>query len=227
MAKQKYYVVWEGKVPGIYKTWAECQAQTNGYPQARFKAYENEAEAKAAYSRGWKASFALANSASAGAGSSASGRGGASAGTARSASTSGAPVAADLDSISVDVGSRGDPGIVEYKGVDTRTGEVIFQHPPIAKGTNNLGEFLAIVHGLAYLKQQGSSKTIYSDSVTAISWVRKKAVATNLPRDASTEEIWTLVDRALAWLHNNAYSNKIIKWDTKAWGEIKADYGRK
>lgn len=224
MAKQKYYVVWEGKVPGIYKTWAECQAQTNGYPQARFKAYESEAEAKAALSRGWKASFALANSGS-GAVSGSSGKSGSSTGS--SAGGSGAKPVAELDSISVDVGSRGNPGIVEYKGVDTRTGQVIFQHPPIAKGTNNLGEFLAIVHGLAYLKKQGSSKTIYSDSVTAISWVRKKAVATNLPRDASTEEIWMLVDRALAWLHNNTYSNKIMKWDTKAWGEIKADYGRK
>lgn len=132
-----------------------------------------------------------------------------------------------LDSISVDVGSKGNPGIVEYKGVSTRTGEVIFEHPPIAKGTNNLGEFLAIVHALAYLKQQGSSMTVYSDSMTAMSWIRKKAVATTLPRDASTEEIWTLVDRALNWLHSNTYSNPILKWDTKAWGEIKADYGRK
>ncbi|WP_028552259.1 ribonuclease H [Paenibacillus sp. UNC451MF] len=222
MAKSKYYVVWEGKVPGIYNTWAECQAQTNGYPQARFKAYESEAEAKAAMSRGWKASFAAAN-AKGGSTATAS-----SSGSRKSAGSSSAkPVQADLDSLSVDVGSRGNPGIVEYKGVNTRTGEIVFQHPPISKGTNNLGEFLAIVHGLAYLKQKGSDMTIYSDSVTAISWVRKKEVATNLARDASTQEIWTLVDRALAWLRSNTYNNKIIKWDTKAWGEIKADYGRK
>lgn len=220
MAKQKYYVVWEGKVPGIYNSWAECQAQTNGYPQARFKAYESEAEAKAAMARGWKASFAAANSKVGGAAATSTSRG-------KSASTGGTAPQAEMDSLSVDVGSRGNPGIVEYKGVYTRTGEVVFQHPPIAKGTNNLGEFLAIVHALAYLKKQGSSMTIYSDSVTAMSWVRKKEVSTNLPRDASTEEIWTLVDRALAWLHSHSYSNKILKWDTKAWGEIKADYGRK
>ncbi|TDF97160.1 ribonuclease H [Paenibacillus piri] len=223
MAKQKYYVVWEGKKPGIYTSWAECQAQTNGYPQARFKAYESEADAKAALARGWKASFAGAAKASAAPGTAAKAKGAA----AKAAASGVLPPQVVLDSISVDVGSKGNPGIVEYKGVDTRTGEVIFQHPPIAKGTNNLGEFLAIVHGLAYLKKQDSSKTIYSDSVTAISWVRKKEVATNLPRDASTQEIWMLVDRALAWLHANSYSNKIIKWDTKAWGEIKADYGRK
>jgi ribonuclease HI len=234
VAKQKYYVVWEGKVPGIYKTWAECQAVTNGYPQAKFKAYESEAEAKAALSRGWKSSFAgAAKAASASGGSAAKavsgGRGSAKSGTVKRAAgqTGELPPEVELDSISVDVGSQGNPGIVEYKGVDTRTGEVIFQHLPIAKGTNNLGEFLAIVHALAYLKQKGSTQTIYSDSVTAISWVRKKAVATNLARDASTQEIWTLVDRALAWLHNNSYSNKILKWDTKGWGEIKADYGRK
>lgn len=221
MAKAKYYVVWEGKVPGIYNTWAECQAQTNGYPQARFKAYESEAEAKTALSRGWKASFAAANAkGSSTATTSASG-------SRKSVGGSSVKQEADLDSLSVDVGSRGNPGIVEYKGVHTRTGEVVFQHPPITKGTNNLGEFLAIVHALAYLKQKGSNMTIYSDSVTAMSWVRKKEVATNLARDASTQEIWTLVDRALAWLRSNTYSNKIMKWDTKAWGEIKADYGRK
>lgn len=239
MAKQKYYVVWEGKVPGIYSSWADCQQQTNGYPQAKFKAYESAAEAQAALARGWKASFASAKAA-AGSGSagsaSGSGRQAASGGStggsaaakgAKSSANGNLPVQVVLDSISVDVGSRGNPGIVEYKGVSTRTGEVIFEHPPISKGTNNLGEFLAIVHALAYLKQRGSKMTIYSDSMTAMSWIRKQAVATTLPRDASTQEIWVLVDRALAWLHNNTYSNPILKWDTKAWGEIKADYGRK
>jgi ribonuclease HI len=127
----------------------------------------------------------------------------------------------------VDVGCSGNPGIVEYKGVDTRTGEIIFHQGPIAKGTNNLGEFLAIVHALAYLKKLSSNKTIYTDSITALSWLRKKEVSTNLIRDASTEEIWTLVDRALKWIKTNTYTNRIVKWDTRKWGEIKADFGRK
>jgi ribonuclease HI len=228
VAKQKYYVVWEGKVPGIYTSWADCQEQTNGYPQARFKSYESEAEAKAALTRGWKASFASANASSTSGGAKAAlGKASKPTGKVASKANDELPSQVVLDSISVDVGSKGNPGIVEYKGVSTRTGEVIFEHPPIAKGTNNLGEFLAIVHALAYLKQRGSSMTIYTDSMTALSWIRKKAVATNLPRDASTKEIWTLVDRALAWLHSNTYNNPILKWDTKAWGEIKADYGRK
>jgi ribonuclease HI len=133
----------------------------------------------------------------------------------------------DLDSISVDVGCSGNPGVVEYKGVDTKTGETLFYRGPIQKGTNNLGEFLAIVHALAYLKKRGSDKTIYSDSSTAIGWVREKKVKSSLVRDETTREIWELVDRALLWLKNNSYQNKILKWNTEEWGEIKADFGRK
>ncbi|MEC0232093.1 MULTISPECIES: ribonuclease H [Paenibacillus] len=215
MAAVKFYVVWVGHKPGIYKSWADCQAQTKGYPQARFKSYESEAEARQALEKGWQKSLNFS-----GKGSSAATN------TSKSASPESAPEI-DFDSISVDVGCSGNPGIVEYKGVDTKTGEIIFYQGPIAKGTNNLGEFLAIVHGLAYLQQQGSNKTIYTDSVTALSWLRKKEVSTNLVRDSSTEEIWTLVDRALKWLRSNSYSNKIVKWDTKKYGEIKADFGRK
>lgn len=111
--------------------------------------------------------------------------------------------------------------------MDTQTGDVIFSCGPIRKGTNNLGEFLAIVHALAHLKQEGSSKTVYSDSVNAMKWVKQKKVATTLPRDASTEEIWQLIDRAESWLRSHTYDNKVLKWQTKSWGEIKADYGRK
>jgi ribonuclease HI len=218
MAQTKFYVVWVGHKPGVYNTWAECQAQTKGYPQAKFKSYESEAEARQAMERGWQKSLNFT-------GKSQTTQG------AKSKAASGASLAAkpeiNYDSISVDVGCSGNPGIVEYKGVDTRTGEIIFYQGPISKGTNNLGEFLAIVHGLAYLKKQGSSKTIYTDSVTALSWIRNKAVSTNLVRDASTEEIWLLVDRALQWLKSNTYSNQIVKWDTRKWGEIKADFGRK
>ncbi|MNI00857.1 Ribonuclease H [compost metagenome] len=218
MAQVKYYVVWVGHQPGIYSTWADCQSQTKGYPQARFKSYESEAEAKKALERGWQKSLNFSGKSQ---GSSTTG-----AAANKSASSVEVPEI-NYDSISVDVGCSGNPGIVEYKGVDTRSGDILFYQGPISKGTNNLGEFLAIVHALAYLKQQGSTKQIYTDSVTALSWIRKKEVSTNLVRDASTEEIWTLVDRAIKWLKTNTYSNPIVKWDTRKWGEIKADFGRK
>lgn len=212
MGKGKHYVVWEGKTPGVYDSWTACKAQIEGYAGAKYKSFESRAEAEQAYRNGWKRSLPH-------------GRG--KSGTGEGLTASSAPPDIDWDSISVDAGTRGNPGPVEYKGVDTRTGEVLFAHGPIPKGTNNLGEFLAIVHALAYLKQRGSSKTVYSDSQTALKWVRAKKVATQLVRDESTRDIWTLVDRALLWLQTNRYDNQLRKWETSEWGEIKADYGRK
>ncbi|GGF92226.1 ribonuclease H [Paenibacillus albidus] len=220
MAKQKFYVVWEGKQPGVYSTWAECQAQTDHYTGAKYKSYESKAAAEAAYKAGWKGNW--------GTGAKTSGTTGAKTGSSykRSAIVE-TSEEIDYDSISVDVGTRGNPGPVEYKGVDTQTGDIIFSCGPIKKGTNNLGEFLAIVHALALLHQEGSKRTVYSDSVNAMKWVKQKKVATTLPRDASTAEIWELIDRAEHWLRTHTYENKLLKWQTKQWGEIKADYGRK
>lgn len=36
---KKYYAVKKGRHPGIYKTWAECQKEVNGYPNAKFKSF--------------------------------------------------------------------------------------------------------------------------------------------------------------------------------------------
>ncbi len=209
MAKKKYYVVWEGKTPGIYDSWEACKRQVDGFPGAKYKSFESRGEAERAYAAGWKRAFSQSKK------------------DAAPVSSPAAVPPIDYDSISVDVGTRGNPGPIEYKGVDTRTGEVLFAYGPIPNGTNNLGEFLAIVHALAYLKKAGSGKTVYSDSRTALKWVKEKKVATNLARDESTKEVWTLVDRALQWLQRNDYPNKLLKWETAEWGEIKADYGRK
>jgi len=245
MAGQKHYVVWVGRKPGVYAAWADCQKQTNGYEGAKFKSFESKAAAETAFREGWQrhwgqgAKSAAAGQAGAGSGA-LSGQAdsrGASAGSYKRAYGAGARaktteqdaggLVIDYDSISVDVGTRGNPGPVEYKGVDTKTGEVLFSVGPIRKGTNNLGEFLAIVHALSYSQKLGSGKTIYSDSVNAMKWVREKKVSTTLPRDSTTMDIWKLVDDAVRWLQTNRYENRILKWQTKLWGEIKADYGRK
>ncbi|NMO97951.1 ribonuclease H [Paenibacillus lemnae] len=221
MAKSKYYVVWVGAQPGIYSSWGECQQQVNQFTGAKFKAFESRSEAEKAYALGWKAFWGKQG------GTSTASKSGKSRSTGTGKSPAVDPGDIDYDSISVDVGTRGNPGPVEYKGVDTQTGDIIFSRGPIPKGTNNLGEFLAIVHALAYLHQQGSSKTVYSDSANALKWVKQKKAVSTLPRDASTREIWELVDRAEAWLRTHTYNNKVLKWHTKDWGEIKADYGRK
>jgi ribonuclease HI len=222
MASQKYYVVWVGKQPGVYASWADCQKQVNKHADAKFKSYPTKSEAERAYQEGWQKHWG--SGASAG---KASGQSSAKRLPSKADAAANAVPEIDYDSISVDVGTSGNPGPVEYKGVDTQTGAVLFERGPISKGTNNLGEFLAIVHGLKYLQELGSGKTVYSDSANALKWVRQKAVASTLVRDSSTAQIWKLVDEAVEWLKTNRYDNKVLKWETKLWGEIKADYGRK
>lgn len=218
VAKQKHYVVWVGNTPGIYTNWPECQSQVAQFKDAKYKSYDSKTEAEQAYRDGWKQHWGKKKPE----GSAQPKKNWTSKSTSEKSTEE-----IDYDSISVDVGTRGNPGPIEYRGVNTQTGEVIFSQGPIPKGTNNLGEFLAIVHSLAYLKKEGSNKTVYSDSRTALKWVREKQVATTLERDESTKEVWGLVDRALHWLQTNHYDNQVRKWETKEWGEIKADYGRK
>ena len=133
----------------------------------------------------------------------------------------------NLESISVDAACSGNPGKMEYRGVLTHNKKEIFRKGPYERGTNNIGEFLALVHGLAHLKQQGSTIPIYSDSRTAMAWVRKKKHNSKHPRSTKNTELYGLVDRAEKWLRTNTYPNEILKWPTKEWGEIPADFGRK
>lgn len=196
MAKKKWYVVWKGKNPGIYSTWAECEKQVKGFKGAKFKSFPSYEEAEAAFN----------NSA------------------AKSETENGSYI---TESISVDAGSHGNPGPVEYRGVYTKTEEVVFAHPGFKKGTNNMAEFLGIVHALQYLKKQKSAMPVYSDSATAIGWVERKKANSTLVRDADSREIWEDIRRAESWLKEHTWENPIYKWDTNNWGEIKADYQRK
>ena len=202
MVTTKCYVVWVGRQPGIYTSWVECAEQVQGFSGAKYKSFEREDQAEEAFKLGWEKCI----------------------GTIPSLSL---PPEVIADSISVDAACDNSPGKLEYRGVYTKNGEELFRIGPLENGTNNLGEFLAIVHALALLKQQGESKPIYSDSRTAIGWVRQKQVHSKLPRHKDTEKVWTLADRALKWLENNTYANKILDWDTQQWGEIRADFGRK
>lgn len=213
MVQQKYYVVWRGSKPGIYTNWIDCRLQVSHYKNAKYKSFTIKEAAEQAYLEGWEKHVGKGK--------------GSEQVSVKSGDLLSSAAEIDYDSISVDVGTRGNPGPIEYRGVDTRTGEVLFAKGPIPNGTNNVGEFLAIVHSLAYLQQQGSHKTVYSDSATALKWVKQKKVVTTLVKNEATKEVWELIHRALTWLQMNHYCNPVLKWDTKRWGEIKADYNRK
>jgi ribonuclease HI len=130
------------------------------------------------------------------------------------------------NTLSVDAAYSSKTGIMEYRGVWTDSGIVYF-HEIFSVGTNNVGEFLAVTHALAKMKSEGLENDIYTDSNTAMSWVRRKRVNSGMLYNSSTKNLWSVISRAENWLKNNEYNNEILKWKTKEWGEVFADFDRK
>ena len=213
--KQKYYVVWQGAKPGIYTSWETCQGQINGFPGARYKSFETKSEAEQAYLKP-PAAF---------------NRTGAAPGKTNASTIAGGrrkPYPSLQNSICVDAACSGNPGDLEYRGVDPAAKTQLFHVGPLAEGTNNIGEFLAIVHALALLQRDGRNDTvIFSDSRTGMAWVKNKKIKTTLQQSPRNEKLFDLVERALTWLNVHTWKNPIVKWETEDWGEIPADFGRK
>jgi len=193
--KKKFYVVWEGRNPGIYDNWPEASRQVTGYPAGRVRAFSSLADAEAAYQNIPKRD-------------------------------PNAPV--PREGVAVDAACSGNPGLMEYRGVNLATGEQLFHQGPFDDATNNIGEFLAIVHALALLGKQGKTDVpIYSDSRNAMNWVWDKQCRTKMERTPRNGEVFRLIERALTWLRDNPAPNPLRKWETDLWGEIPADFGRK
>lgn len=209
MGKQRYYVVWNGITTGVFHSWEECQAQIKGVEKALYKSFDTLAEAEQAYtSSPYDYIGAKAKEHS----------------TKKSPDV--LPGNVELNAIAVDAACSGNPGQMEYRGVYVGNGMQIFHFGP-TYGTNNIGEFLAIVHALALLGQKNSDLPIYSDSRNALLWVKQKKCKTKLLREARTEELFKLIERAEKWLQTHTYTNRLMKWETDQWGEIPADFGRK
>jgi ribonuclease HI len=209
--KKKYYTVWKGKRIGVFETWDDCKAQIKDFEGAQYKSFETFDAAKKALKGNYKDYIGKSKKIT-------------STLSDDQLKKIGLP---NYNSISVDAASSGNPGKMEYRGVDTKTKKQLFIQGPFEEGTNNIGEFLAIVHGLAFLKQNNSDRLIYTDSRTAMSWVKKKICNTKLEQNEKNKALFELVDRAVKWLKDNTYKTTIVKWETKAWGEIPADFGRK
>ncbi len=216
--KKKYYVVWQGKEPGIYTSWHDCEKQVKGVEGAKYKSFPTREAAEEAFAgpapvyrragggvrdvgcdvRSWK-----------------------------NLSIDQRPITPCL---CVDAACSGNPGKMEYRGVWVGGADIEaewFRRGVFEDGTNNIGEFLALVHGLAQLKKDNSPLPIYSDSRTAQAWVRNKKAKTKLEPTAKNAVLFELIRRAEHWLQANTYTTRIIKWDTERWGEIPADFGRK
>lgn len=208
MGKKKFYVVWKGVEPGVYDSWTDCQLQIKGYKGALYKSFDSREEAEKAlvtpphhYLQSKKE-------------------------TTNQPLEQRLPSSFDMNCLAVDAACSGNPGPMEYRGVYLLTGQEIFHFGPVY-GTNNIGEFLAIVHALALLKQKGIQMPVYSDSRNALSWVKQKKCKTKLERSGKTEELFRLIERAEKWLKENPYTTPLLKWETEKWGEVPADFGRK
>ena len=211
MSKKKFYVVWNGRKKGVFTSWNVCKKQIDGFESAQYKSFADLKEAETAFSKKYEDYIGkntkkptLSTAEKAGYGS------------------------PNLESISVDAACSGNPGKMEYRGVLTHSKKQIFIMGPFKKGTNNIGEFLALVHGIALLKSKNKEDIpIYSDSRIAMSWIQQKKCKTNMQFDAANKDLLALIKRAEKWLKENSFKNPILKWETKAWGEIPADFGRK
>ena len=209
--KKKYYVVWKGAEPGVYDNWTDCLLRTKGISGARYKSFPAREEAERAFAEspdeqiGKPCQHRL-----------------------RPTDVTSVAPPCIPQSLAVDAACSGNPGDMEYRGVHVATGRQVFHVGPMAQGTNNIGEFLAIVHALALCAKTGQTTLpIYSDSRNAILWVRLKKCRTKLVPTAANAPLFDLIRRAEAWLHTHTYTNPILKWETTAWGEIPADFGRK
>lgn len=207
---KKFYVVWEGRRTGIFDNWAEAEQQVTGYPKPKFKSFRSRSEAEAAFKDNyWK--YVGKNTT-----------------TPKKTLPELVQTGIIADSVAVDAACAGVPGPMEYRGVHVATGEELFHVGPLEDGTNNVGEFLAIVHALELLQKEEKPDTpIYSDSYNARLWVRNKTCRTNLALTDCNQPIFDLLERAVRWLKANEVTNPILTWETAAWGEIPADFGRK
>ena len=206
MAK-KYYVVWNGRETGIYDNWELVSARWKVLHRPYTKLFKI---------RGCRRSFSQGSEAF--------------------LNPKEHPMQMIFDalygspiipSISVDGACNGKTKQAEYQGVDTKSKQRIFHKGPFPEGTNNIMEFLALVHALSYCKRHHLDVPIYSDSVTAIKWVKTKKARSKMSLNPQNAPLFALIERAEKWLKNNTYTNQILKWETQTWGEIPADFGRK
>ena len=214
MAKSKFYVVWNGRQVGVFSNWDSCKMQIEGFKGAQYKSFPDRASAEQAFKAGYDNVCQQT--------------------TDNRQQTSSKPFEGLPESqqpigqsIAVDAACSGNPGKMEFQGVFVETKTHLFKSPVYEHGTNNIGEFLAIVYCLAWQKKNNLSYPIYSDSVNAQKWVREGICKTKITENDKNKPLFEVIRWAENWLHTNSFRVPIYKWKTEIWGEIPADFGRK
>jgi ribonuclease HI len=130
---------------------------------------------------------------------------------------------------------------MEYRAVDLKTWNEVFRSPIYTMGTNNIGEFLAIYEAIRHIEQLEKShkahapsssspnkyECIFSDSETAIAWMKSKKIKTTLKYTQETKELLTKLQDAVTRIKTHDFTIPIRKRETEIRGEIPADFDRK
>lgn len=205
--EKKFYVVRKWKKTWIFYSRDECKESVNWFSDAKYKWFSSKQDAELALQEWREKYYEVKN-------------------VAKKEKVDNKDIPFFAESIAVDAACSGNPWEMEYRWIDLQTWEEIF-HEKFKIWTNNIGEFLAIVHWLNYLKDK-KDKVIYSDSRIAISRVNQWKCKTQLKMgNPDFERIFQTVERAEKRLKENGINSKILKWNTEEWWEIPADFGRK
>jgi len=205
--EKKIYVVRKWKKIWIFDSWDECKESVNGFSDAKYKWFSSKENAEIALSEWWEKYYEVKK-------------------TGEKDVVKSEDIPFFAESIAVDAACSGNPGEMEYRWIDLQTWKEVF-HENFKIWTNNIGEFLAIVHWLNYLWD--NNRVIYSDSRIAISWVNQWKCKTqiNSNETADFSRTFEAIKGAEKWLKENWIKHKILKRNTEDWWEIPADFGRK
>ncbi|NKF50755.1 ribonuclease HI [Shewanella sp. WXL01] len=212
MAK-KFYVVWQGRKPGIYDNWNEAKAQVDKFAGAKYKSFPSFAEAKAAFGQAADKSIGQAS---------------------KTVKPSAAKPKAGVSEHQVVLGQYDvvlytdggcDPnpgqagsGVAEYQsGVLTNLWYGLYN----PNGTNNTAELNALTQALQMAQQasaQGKSVKIFSDSQYSINcisnwaygwkakgWTRKGGEIANLELIQQAHELYESLKDAIELEHVAAH----------------------
>ena len=201
----KYYVVRKGRKTWIFLSWEEIKLYVSGYPDAKYKSFSSLASAEEAFTKNWESYYETRP---------------------KKNSWKEQDLPFEKNAIAVDAACSGNPGVLEYRGVDLQTGEEIFyQH--FECGTNNIWEFLALVHWMSRLQQKNIDRAVYSDSRIALNWVKIGKCRTKISSVDLSDGLANAIQRAENWLKEKGIQFQLLKWNTEEWWEIPADFGRK
>lgn len=213
MSKNKFYVVWKGRETGVFTDWTEVSKLIKGFRNAEYKGFANKESAELEFQLGSPSGRSKINEVKV---------------SEKPEGASSKTKAPDYECLTVDGSYLGSKNMMQYRCVWNASGEEVFGTKPILGGNQNIAEFLALVGAMKYrVVTKQYDLHIYSDSKTALSWVRNKKIKSTYDLGQLDEIVQNRIYGALEFISKSGVAKNLFKWESALWGEIPADYGRK